>query len=163
MRVMLADSPTFRAWVFADNQAEALAKIYDEGLPLPNDREVMQYTVEELFNYRSYAEVYTQGVITVHDGVSSDSDDYAPSGEIAFGLFGTIPNEIKSNAREIVLRFENLIGGVIGDLWSLSGNAGYLAMNACDMPEPWGVGTIKQEAAQGDEQHAHIVVGWGLE
>ena len=138
LHTMLADSATFRTWVGAANQAEALDDIYRVSLPPPDAGGV--YTVEELQGYRPFALVWTapaQGYALTADAMSPGIE-LRESGSLIIRFEQDVPAELSGendDPAEIDLRFMNTIGQIFADLNALSrsATAGYLTITDLDL------------------------------
>lgn len=128
LRVTLADCATWRTWVGAVDQAQALARIHLIGLP-PADDDV--YTRVELESDRPYALVWMNpegGFSTAIDSVGA-SRNYADSGVLMLTLADDVPREVSKNLADADLRFNNNVGQIIGEMKALSGTSPYLAFD----------------------------------
>lgn len=160
-RKTLGDVTAFRTWAGAANQAEALARIYHDGLPPPADREA--YTKDELELYRPCALIWTDpdnGFSTEILSTSGDSFDAVAFGKIVISLEENVPADIADDLAEVDIRFKNSVGQIVDGLWDLFGKAGYLACLKMDLDGPQRV-RPDNEPDQGDWMIAILTLHWG--
>jgi len=158
LRVMLADSATFRTWVGAANQAAALARIYYEALPPPANRN--EYTLAEALALRPFAQIWSAphaGFTMRPDAVGARS---AESGSLSIQFEQTVDSLITDDAAEISRRFANVIGKIMDDLDAVREVAGYLSFTALAFSGV-GRGDMDKRSAQGDFVVATIDMEWG--
>lgn len=157
----LADVPAFQTWAGAADQAEALARIYHDGLPPPADRE--SYTKAELELYRPCALIWTDqdgGFSTEAVSTSGNVFDATAFGKIMISIEENVPADIAHDLAEIDIRFKNSVGLIMDGLWDLFGGAGYLACLKMDMDGPQRV-QPDNEHDQGDWMIAILTLTWG--
>lgn len=163
LRATLADSAAFRAMIGpAAGQAEALARIHYDGLPPPAG---LSYSREELAAYRPFALVYLNpnaGFRAEQDGVSGTKFDWAERGKAIITLekeaSETYANAPTADAEQ---QFRNEIGGIIDNLYSLSGTAPYLNITAISvLLGPYAVGEDDAKA-EGVWQMVHLECEYG--
>ena len=157
----LADVTAFRTWAGAADQAEALDRIYHDGLPPPADRE--GYSKDELELYRPCALIWTEedaGFGAEAIATSGDAFEWQGRGKIVITFEQNVPPEIAEDLAEVDLRFKNSIGQIIDGLTDLFGGAGYLACLDLTMDGPFRV-RPDNEPDQGDWQIARLTLGWG--
>lgn len=162
LRVTLADSATFRAWVNAPNRDEALEHIYYEGYPPPGDG--VGHTLEELLHIRPCAIVWMEPL----EGVRGDKDsagagvaNFNHSGVMMVKLIQDIDQAVAADPGEISRRFCNVVGGVVNDVLALNESGGYLATRA------WSCfGPFLEEAERipevGNTMELDLRLEWGM-
>ena len=122
---MIADSPSFRTWVGAADQAEALARIYHDALP------PVLTDLASLQALRPFALVWTDpqkgfNRSTVGEGATRS---YNSDGVIAVYFEDNVDTLIQDDPTEIGVRLKNNVESVQSDLDGFNGVAGYLAYN----------------------------------
>ncbi len=161
LRVTLADCATFRTWVDATGvaaQQQARDRIYDEGLPPPPLGVV--YELEDIQNLRPHAIITTLSYRSSHDSTGS-AFGFVDSGILVLRLEQDVPPDIANDMAEIGRRFTNTIGNIWDELEALAGGAGYLAIEAIDMSEPWGRSAEQDADGMGDFVRAELTITWG--
>ena len=134
LRTALADSSTFREWVSASTQEQALSHIYVSALPDPQFGR--EHTRDELESYRPFAIVFAEENGPGFSATKIASECYDNEGILWIFLEMDVPREIAISAAEIDIRMKNAVGSIIMDLLDLSETAGYLAINRAVM---WGM------------------------
>ena len=125
----LADCATFRTWVGAGTQAEALAHIYPAALPSPANG-APRYTLTELQTYRPFVIIY----VDPEEGCRFDQDaggeffEFRDSGQLWLEFEQDVPGGIVDDPAEIDVQVCNTIGQILDDLKALAGQPGYLAI-----------------------------------
>ena len=158
LRTTLADCTSFRTWVGAVNQAQALARIHHEALPPPITGS--EHTLEELRAYRPCALIWTD----VDNGfarrvVSVDSS--IDSGSLGLRLAQDVGEEISHLHAEVYQRFINSVGQIVDELVGLAGLAGYLAMTSLELKSgPFRSHPDEYETV-GDIQFCDLRITWG--
>ena len=153
----LADCPAFRTWCGADDAAQARGRIWFDALPPPNDQE--EHTLDELQMYRPYVLIFVRsfGRAQVSTGTAYE---FGSEGSMGMEFFQDVLAEIKNQAAEISLRFNNAIGSIIDELCDRAGTGGKLAFKRITMDEPC-VRTGKDEAATyGDALFVRLTLEW---
>ncbi|MEK6799385.1 MAG: hypothetical protein AABZ12_10500 [Planctomycetota bacterium] len=159
LRLSLADSPAFRTWCGAANQAEALAKIHHEALPAPANADA--YTKSEIQGLRPYAIVWT------------DPEDGHRRERIAQGVHkdgGTLHLRLVQNYAagdapgEASRKLENDAGKILDDLETNSTTSGvtsaYLVIERMAPAGPYRCGD-DEEVVEGDFLWMDVRVEWG--
>lgn len=128
LRTMLADSTTFRAWVGATTQAQAKSRIHMHELRPPEDR--AEYTPDELNAMRPFA-ILAPGdddpFDTFADAASTgEVYDWDERGSFDVVLEEAIPKELWKFPDVMKGRLFDTIDGLITDLRTMIGKAGYL-------------------------------------
>lgn len=121
----IADAAAFRVWCGAANQAEALLKIHQDGLPDPIGE---TYTREELQGYRPFcicSHLPRQAMTWDHDATSAPGWNYKQSGR-AWAYFEE--DLVRISAGPLARNVKNLTGRIVADVLALSGTAGYLGI-----------------------------------
>lgn len=135
LRLTIADSAEFKTWIGdATTQAQALARIHDDGLP-PPDRGG-EYDLAELKKARPYVIVSTDGFGWKKTAMSTAAE-FANNGTLAVTFVQDVDEAIKKNHGEIGRRFQNSIGTIISEMLALAGTAGYLNITEVDISEGW--------------------------
>lgn len=134
VRATLADSDTFRGLTDpAMDQAGALARIHEEGLPPAAGDE---YTLAELASYRPFAIVAFKpidGFRISAAGWSGTQKDWSTRGQILVTIEKACPSADVSNnepTAAAMTAWRDEIGGVIDDIADLAGQAGYINAEA---------------------------------
>jgi len=161
LRVTLADATAFRALLSpAMTQAQALARIYLEGLPPPGSGHV--HTKTELEALRPYAIIWTDpsnGLRMELDAI----DSFASHGRLMVRIEQNAPSGLGSEpTSDANLQFRNSIGQIMDDVAALVAprQAGYLAVTAIDLEEGIYWNHPKVEPAFGVYQGAVLAVEW---
>lgn len=158
LRTMLADSATFRTWVGATTQAQALARIYYEALPPPANRN--EYTLVEAVALRPFAQIWSAphaGFTMRPDAAGAKS---AESGSLSIQFEQTVDSSITNAPDEISRRFANVIGKIMAELDAVREVAGYLCFTSMTFSGV-GRGSMDARSAQGDFVVATLDVEWG--
>ena len=153
----LADAAAFRTWCSAADQAEALARIHQDGLPSPAAE---TYTPAELNTYRPFAICWTEpdgGFRVEKDAVGGAVWEYRDGGRMAAYLEQQAPDlEPGPLARTV----KNSIGDIIDDVLALAGQAGYLAVKRLVVYGPYR-SELVAETAQDDAMAFYFDIVWG--
>ena len=160
-RKTLSDVIAFRTWATAADQAEALDRIYHDGLPPPADRE--SYTKAELELYRPCALIWTDeddGLTSEVIATNGDVYEWEDHGKIMVALEENVPPDIADDLAEVDLRFKNSLGLIRDGLKGLFGKAGYLACLKLDTDGPFRV-RLDNAPDQGDYMIARFTMHWG--
>ncbi len=138
LETTLADCAAFRALTDpAMDQAGALARIYQEGLPRPASGRT--HTLAEFTTYRPYAIIWTdpeRGFIATAEAASADGTDFLDAGRLILEIERTatdVANDEPSS--EDNLTWRNAIGQVIDNLKGLAGQGGYLCITSIELEE----------------------------
>jgi len=129
LRLSLAACASWQAAVNAANAADALNRIYKNGLPRPANR--IAHTRGELQGYRPYALVFTaeRAGITKREEAMGDHIEYSDSGRLMLRIVRESPDSAGDEPTHDANRtFKNLLGEVIDELCDLAGQGGYLAI-----------------------------------
>ena len=138
LETILADCTAFRALTDpAMDQAGALARIYQEGLPKPASGRI--HTLAEFTAYRPYAIIWTdpeRGFIATGEASSSDGTDFIDAGRLILEIERTATDpayDEPSSADNLLWR--NAVGQIIDDLKRLAGQGGYLCITSIEVEE----------------------------
>lgn len=162
LRATVAASATFQALVGADSAAEAIERIYHNGLPKPANGQT--HTKAELQAYRPYGVVYTtekQGFSRSVESVSGHFD-FAESGQLTLKLVRESPDSAGDDPTAAAnLDWTNLIGQIIDEMCDLAGLADYLAFHTISLVEgPYWPQHPKLIETQGLWQGVELLVQW---
>ena len=165
LRTMLSASTAFQTFCGIDPlgdqpAAEALARIYRDGLPGPADD--TSYTLAELQALRPYAVIFTadaHGLLLERDA----AEQFEASGHIHVRLQRDCPSTYDDEPTSDANRdFKNFLGQIMNDLCSLRGQAasGQLMFDrlSLDYGPYWP--TPQAAEAQGYWQGADLSVRW---
>jgi len=139
LKASLADCEAFRTWAGAADQAEALERIYYDGLPEPAHG-AEEHSLAELQNYRPYAVIYTAEALGFQK-LRVGAEAWQASGRLILRLYQDAPAGADSQPSADANRvFKNCLGAIISGLCDLCGQAGYLCFNAIRVDEGpyWG-------------------------
>ncbi len=163
LRATLADVTAFRTWCGAAGQAEALAKIHNDGLPAATDLE-NGYTKSELQDYAPYAIIETaeEAGYRMRFSAVGSSHEYADGGKLVLRLVQFVAVGDKDDVKEAERKWKNAIGQIMAGLFGLAGGAGYLAITGLELEELFRFHP-NDNPALGDQQGAMIGVEWGSE
>jgi hypothetical protein len=168
LRASLAACKYFQTFCGVDSSAEALLRIWHEGLPPPanfGDR----YTLDELAKLRPYCVIYTDeqaGFSMRHDS-TDDHFRYRPSGVLIARFERALPKDVHNDFAEADRRLRNLAGQIMftddadnPGLADLAGQGGYLAIEKMTFS---GIYHTPEEEipAMGQAQAFYIDVEWG--
>jgi len=124
----LGDCAAFRTWVGAsgdDAQEQARNRIHRAALGPPDD--LAEYTKAELARKRPYVLFWD----TPDFEIIADSDaGYEITGTLAVRFEWDVPEAIKNDPDEIDLRFKNIVGEILAELFAKRTEGGYLAVTA---------------------------------
>lgn len=163
LALSLADSTTFRSFVGATDQAQALKRVHLTGLPPPADRDV--YTLDELHGLRPYALVFTAG----ENGYRRDhsatgvSHEFIEGGSLTVQIVRDVPFEIRDHDAQVNRDFLNALGLIMKELADLAGKAGYLAVESVTLASGPFRSSEDEIKADNDAQRAELLVDWGIE
>lgn len=158
LKTTLANSAAFQTLVGAEDATEAKASIYLHSLPVPADAN--QYTLAELTGYRPYALLWTTRYEGAHEA-SDSAHRFRENGAMSMQIEQDVASAITTNNAEVELRWENTIGNIIGELFDLAGQAGYLAITRISANDGLHRTHPDQYATLGDSQWADLEVEWG--
>lgn len=152
-RTMLADSTTFRSWVGATTQAQAKSRIHMNELRPPEDR--AEYTPEELHGMRPFI-VLSPGdddpFDTFADAATTDDlYDWDERGIIDAVLEVSIPQELWNYPATMKGRVYDTIDGIITDLRTMIGKAGYLDSKRIRVRAVRGTDELEEDPEPGSE------------
>ena len=159
--VMLADCANFRALhVDMVDRAAALARIYEEGLPLPA---ADQYTIAEMTAYRPFAIIHHrggQGFYSKRTGVSGSSFDWSDGGVMLIAIERTCANTSKNEpSSDAERQWRNAVGAILDDLKGLAGGEDYVAAERIEILAI-GFGHPDDAVTEGVWQRVEIGVQW---
>jgi len=164
LRVLLADSSTFRTLVGETTRVKAMTHIYLEGLPEPASGDT--HTAAELAAYRPCAVIYSDeaGGWTKDYESAGDHHQLGDGGELHLVLMQTCPVGLDAAPDSDANRqFKNTLGQIVDDLCDLTGNgssADRLVFDSVRLAEgPWWNHPDKEPTA-GIEQGADLLVAW---
>lgn len=158
----LADCHAFQAWAGVASREDALARIYFDGLPSPdNGRE--SYTADELAELRPYAVIWTDEEDgfrrkMVSGGAGFLFDD---SGRLHLELVQEIAVADQADLAAADRKFKNSLGLILDDLAELAGQGGYLTATSFVTKGPLRPHPDAEEG-EGPWQWAKLVIDWGL-
>lgn len=156
MRKTLANSATFQTLVGAASATAALDSIYRWALPKPTSGQ--QYTLSEIQGLRPYAIISRRGYAAKPKGAGA----YGESGTFEVELVRDIPEFLWDDAAEILMTWENTVGGIIDDLKALAGTEGNLIIGDITTDDgPWR-NHPGEWPTKGRIQGESIIVDWGL-
>lgn len=157
VRLMLADSTTFRTLVGAANQSEALASIYSDKLPDPSGTE---YTKTELETYRPFGVVYIPP-FGVSSTVESDPVGLYHSGNVEVRMERGVPEAMLDDPEEALLTWDNIVGAIYDEVASQAREAERLAAMSMAIKELPYMGAPEQAERFGVYQGVVFTLGWG--
>lgn len=157
VRLMVADSTTFRTLVGAANQGEALASVYRDKLP---DQSAQEYTKAELEGYRPCAIVYVPP-FGVSSTVESDPTGLHHSGNVEVRIERNVPEAMLDDPEEALLTWDNIVGAIYDEVADQAREAEKLAAMSMAIKEMPYMGAPEQEERFGVYQGVVFTLGWG--
>ena len=145
LRTTLADCTHFRSWVGAANQAQALDRIYLDGLPPPANN-ADSHTLSELQALRPFAVIYTeeQRGWRTRQNAAGTRHWFIHSGSLTVRFEQDSPSDALDDPGELDRRFRNTIGQIVSTeddanpgLLELAGTPGYLAITGIEASGPF--------------------------
>jgi len=161
LRVMLADSTTFRQLVEASDRTSALVHLYHEGLPAPADG--TEHTPEEHEALRPWGIVYTEDRNGFRRRAVS-TGGFRSGGRLKLRLCRTCPELIGDEpTSEANLQWKNIIGGIIADLCNMAieGDPDHLVFEEISLDFGPFCSAPELAVTQGVWQGAELGVAWG--
>ncbi len=166
-RLTLADATAFRTLVGAEDQTQALDRIYSDELPGPANGQ--EYTAEELAALVGYAFLFPDPEeAQVYTAAAVDSDSsfaINESGTIVVQLFKCVAaNRDAYDAldRNDVRRvFRNDVGQIIDHMFALFGTAGYLDAGQLTVGNVEGA-RPEDVPGQGAWLWCEMAIAWGI-
>lgn len=160
-RVTIADCPTFRMLVGAEDREETLEHLYHEGLPAPTDG--TEHTKEEHEALRPWGIVYT----AEHKGFSRRKEStgaFRSSGRLRLRLARSceaVNDDLPSS--EAMLEWKNIVGQIVGELAGFAIAAGpeHLCFDEISLDFGPFASSPELEPTQGVWQGAELSVAWG--
>lgn len=156
LRVAVSKSSTFKTWTGETTDADALARVYDEALPPPETG--TEYDVDDLAELKPYALVCTQSFKRAADSMT-DGPYANASGVLALMLVQDVASG-DTDLGEISRKFQNVIGGIIDDLWTYSQTAGAFVPKTIAMNQPWYRSSNEDMPGMGDELGVILLIEW---
>jgi hypothetical protein len=164
LATMLADCPTWRTWVGADDRPKALGHIYIEELPPPPNRGA-EYAGNQLVALRPFALISTDetdGLERARVGVNDDGGySFDERGRLRILIEDNVAEADADDAAAADRTFKNALGQVLDELCGLAGKAGYVALTRVRLA--FGPVRAAEElvAEQGDHIWAVLALEWG--
>jgi len=157
LRDQLADSTTFRSWVGAGNQAEALSHIHYEAIELP-DRGAEVYSADEL------AVIWPYAIISLPPGgyrvASTSVDGSSDNGHFSLQLVDVVDSDDADDPALVTIAFVDAWVGIAQDLMDLRGTAGYLDMSEITNGSPILRSHPDDAQGIGDEIAIDLTIPW---
>lgn len=163
LRTILADCTAFRELTSpAMDQAGALARIYQEGLPVPANGRT--HTKTELTTYRPYAIIWTdpsRGFIATAEAASADGTDFLDAGRLILEIERNATDDANDEpSSEDNLTWRNAVGKIIDDLKGLAGQSSYLCIEAIEVEEGTYWNHPKLAKTHGVYQGVKLAIAW---
>lgn len=155
----LSDCARFRAWAGANNQAQALKRIYFDALP-PPEGDRAAHTRDSIEKLRPFAMIST----IPQNGYSRGrvgTETYAEAGNLIIVLEENVPDNLAADDAAASRRFKNTLGVIIDELLALAYQPTYLAIDQVGLQGPMRCHPDDVEA-QGDHQLAFLAVAFGV-
>lgn len=155
LRQAIADSATFRTWVGATSQAQALERIYYDKVPDPADGE--EHTLEE-------GKALRPCVIVWH--VTSDSPSVASNGStntaqtLQAHFEWQVPDEIRDDSSEVAIRLDNTIDAIRAEMRQAKDQNGHLYFENDAIAEPYKRSDPDDIPTYGDYATEDITFSW---
>lgn len=156
----LANCAAFQTWVAADDADEALARIYSQGIPLPEGDDE-SYSIEQMEAMLPFALIYLTSFETRSDATGGNGWEWGvDSGTLELVFYKLIPAK-ENDPGELERLLLNTAGEIIDELKSLAGTGGHFAATRFSTPGVYRV--TEEEAANGELPTARlpITVTWG--
>jgi hypothetical protein len=158
LAAMLAASSTFQEWVGADDATEAAAHIHLSAAPGPENGEC--YSKIELDALLPMAVVWTKAFLTRPDSAVGSLAAYARGSDLVVELVGQVDPATETVPAECGRLFDNVVGGIVGDLEASNGTPGFLAWRQIAIAEEPERGPIQEIPTRGDLWRLQMVVSW---
>jgi len=170
-RVTIADCATFRTLVGASDRAGALAHLYHEGLPEPEDG--TEHTKEEHESLRPWGIVFTAENNGFRRRMVS-TGGFRSSGRLRLRLCRTCPATIEEDDEEIpatdveptsddAFEWKNIVGQIIAELcqFAVAGDPEHLIFEEIQLDFGPFASAPELAPTQGVWQGAELSVNWG--
>ena len=162
LATLLANCTAWRTLTGAGDAAEGLGHIWHDALPPPADAH--EHALNELETYRPFALISTPP----NDGFETEviaggvGLSYTEGGQLEVIIEADVPEDIRTNPAEVMLRFRNHIGDIIDDLRSLAGPGGTAYLNVSKLMVTEGPYRSNEEQyeKEGDFQTVTLLIEW---
>jgi hypothetical protein len=153
----LAASVSFIAWTGSADEEEAAGHVYVDDLDQP-EQDKEEYDDGEYLERLPFVVLEMDSLAGTVVGMGS-SFDFAHGGRMTAHFIGPVDEGTANSPSLCGRKFKNAILGILSDLESVAGTAGYLAFTSYQIAKVWR-GRNDQITTKGDLLYADVEFAW---